>query len=181
MHITDRKNKGKTMKKNKLTIAYRILVILTFLLGVTMIVMFAGIASNISDFDIEAEDALKRVGSFGYAQLAYYIMSIVCFVGSIVVIKSTKILSSVFRTIFMGVTALVNVMSIKIAMTFAKCRNAFDASDELKEELSDSIDSFSESDFALTALTFFFVAAFLVFAITSIVYLCKRPESDKAQ
>ena len=169
------------MKKNKLTITYRILVILTFLLGVTMIIMFAGVASNIDDFDIEAETALKRVGSFGYVQLAYYIMSIVCFVGSIVVIKSTKIVSSVFRTIFMGITALINVMSMKIALTFAKCRNAFDASEELKEELSDSIDSFSESDLVFTVLTFFFVAAFLVFAITSIVYLCKKPANDEVQ
>ena len=169
------------MKKNKLTIAYRILVILTFLLGATMIVLFAGVASNIDDFDIEAENALKSVGNFGYAQLAYYIMSIVCFVGSIVVIKSTKIVSSVFRTIFMGITALINVMSIKIAMTFAKCRNVFDDSEKLKEEISDRIDSFSESDFVLTALTFFFVAAFLVFTITSIVYLCKKPASDSGE
>ena len=58
---------------------------------------------------------------------------------------------------------------------------AFDASDELKEELSDSIDSFSESDLVFTVLTFFFVAAFLVFAITSIVYLCKKPANDEVQ
>lgn len=180
----------------------RLLTIAAFVLGVLLIFNSVSLYNNASTLDtsehsnkieqFEAEQAMLS-SSIKMLEINYYTYlaaGCIAFVLSIVFGKVTGIVTTVFRTIFLGIAAICSFGALGLIRVFSTMRRLIDKIDfknldgnqEIVESLNNTIDTLDSADITMQAfgilLVMVSIIIFFILTITAIVGLFKNNNKE---
>ena len=186
--------RGNDMKQGnrKLNTVFRILVFATFFAALFASVVFLIFGFRVADSSFSMNSMYygnsEEAGMVIQSSIGYFIMTglaVVSFIFSIICFKCTSAVASIFRTIFIGIMALLDIISISAVITAYQMMRYLSGDTDLYSSLMNNTMLNNSSTFEekyMMAIIFMFVTAavFFVLSITSIVSLVSKPSAQNA-
>lgn len=171
----------------KLNVIFRVIVFATFAAAMAASILFLNFGmivaeDSFSSFDMFYSENNKVISMVIQSCVCYFVMTglaAAAFIFSIICFKCTSIVASVFRTIIMGLTVVVDAMFVSAVIAAYQVMQYVNGNTDFYSVIMNNTminnDTFEEEYMAAIVFMFLTAAVYFVFSITSIISLAVKP------